>query len=311
MTPMSVNLQRAKLLFSAAFQEGVESLKDSVDITWDKKATKVSMPGTETAVYGFLAEQPLFKLWQGERTVKTLKTGSYSLAVKDYEFTYKLSRNDVKYDRFGLLTDHMRGAGRASGRFYEDSVNAAQVAGKTQLCFDGQFFYDTDHPYGLDGSGSTFSNLWTSMAFTAANIKTRYAYMAQLQDANGKRMGIRPNIIEFGPEYVITFREIFGVDLIALAASTATSNAGISNVMTQLGLTPVLNNDITDGAWYMHDTRAMKPFLIQEETAPMGLQMRVDPTDPSVWDNREFLFGSEATAGFGYTLPHLSVRCEP
>lgn len=304
-------LLNAQLLFSSAFQQGVDSLKEFIDITYTAKAETVPLPGTETAVFGYLAEMPLFKKWKGERTAKELSVASYSITVDDYEYEYKLTRNDVKYDKFGLLTAHPKGAGVASKRFYEDAVNLAQKNGKTTLCIDGQFFYDTDHPNGLNQNGvGTFQNLWTAMTLNSTNLQARYTYMTQLKDANGVRMGIRPNILEYGPGHIIDAPALLTLDIVAAAATTATSNAGISNVLKQLNIVPVLNNDLEDSVWYLHDTRVFKPFIILEETAPMGLQMRVDPLDPSVWDNREFLFGSEATAGFGYGLPHQSTRCE-
>jgi phage major head subunit gpT-like protein len=209
----------------------------------------------------------------------------------------------------------MRGVGIAGRRFHEDNVNLLQKNGKTTICVDGQYFYDTDHPNGLNQNGTgTFQNLWTGMTLNAPNLQTRYQYMTQLKDANGKRMGIRPNILEYGPDHFIDVPVLLEAPIIAAAGTTATSNAGISNPLlvaaARLGLTPVLNNDLEAGVWYLHDTRVMKPFIIAEETPPMGMQMRVDPLDPSVWEHREFLFGSEATAGYGPGLPHLSTRCE-
>ena len=54
----------------------------------------------------------------------------------------------------------------------------------------------------------------------------------------------------------------------------------------------------------------MKPFMYVVETPPTGLISRVNPEDPHVWSFKEFLYGAEATAVGGYTLPHLSTRCE-
>ncbi len=73
---------------------------------------------------------------------------------------------------------------------------------------------------------------------------------------------------------------------------------------------PFMNPNLPAGQWYLHDTRMMMPFLLGEEEAPTGLEMRVDPTDPHVWDMDEFLFGARARAGAGYALPHLSQRNE-
>jgi len=310
MVPIATQLINAMPVWSAAFAEGVESLKDGIDILWPTKTTKVSLPGTQTAIYGFLAEMPQFRRWIGEREPKRLKAGSYSMTVADYEFSYEVSRNDLKYDRFGIVAMHMRSGGVAQRNFYEKLVNDAQEAGTTTLCFDGQYFYDTDHPGGFDGSGSTWLNYRTGTVLSGTNIVSGYTLMVNLVDANGNKMGIRPNVLEYGSADWLTVKDIFESELTARAVTTALGTetvGGVSNNMRGL-LTPYMNPNLPAGRWYLHDTRVMKPFLLQEETPPTGLEMRTDPTDPHVWEHNAFLFGARATAGAGYTLPHLSQR---
>jgi phage major head subunit gpT-like protein len=278
------------------------------------KAQKIPTPGTETSVFGFLAEMPEFTKFKGETNYIRPKTGSYQITVDDYCWATSIGKNDVKYDRFGLFTGRFKSAGAASKRFYEKNVSLLQKNGKTNtygLAFDGQYFYDTDHPVGLDGSGSTFQNLWTGMALTKANIQTRYQYMCDLKDAYGNNLGIRPNIIEYGPLMMLDAVDIFESSMIANVAGTA----GISNAamqwLTKMGLTPIMNPNLGEtGVWYLHDTRIMKPFIITEETPPTGIQARENPEDPSVWENNEYLYKADATAGFGYGPPQLSTRCE-
>lgn len=310
--PFPQALLNAQLLFSTAFAEGVESVKDNIDIVWPKKTTVVPMAGHRSTVLGFLAEQPQFRKWVGERDVKTLKVGAYQLDTEKYEYSYSLARDDVKFDSFGLLAMHPRGAGRASKLFYEKLVNQAQQDGTSRTCVDGQFFYDTDHPLGLDGSGSTFVNYRTGMTLNIDNVVSGYAIMAGLTDANGDNFGIRPNVLEYGPLMFKKVRDIFTAELTAAAISTAIGQEihTVSNTMAGL-LTPFMNPNLPAGQWYLHDTRsALMPFLIGEEEAPTGLEMRVDPTDPRVWDLDEYLFGARARAGAGYGLPHTSQRNE-
>ena len=320
MVPISQKLQDAAIVYNAAFAEGVEALKQGVDITWPGKTEKVTMPGTEESVHGFLCEMPLFKKWSGSRDFKRPKTGSYSLKVDLYDVSWSIGRDDLQFDRWGLLTPTVRGYGVAQARFYEDLVTDLQAAGKTTTCFDGQNFYDVDHPQGLDGSGSIFKNLWTGMAPTMDNITTVFQYMCQIKDANGKRFGIRPNVFEYGPGYMNYARLAFNAELIAQAVSqtgvmdqvsSVVAAASQSNVAPFRGLvTPMLNPNLEDGVWYLHDTRVMKPFLLQEETPPTGLMSMTDLTNPAVFMNREFYFAAEARAGAGVTLPHLSSRVE-
>lgn len=313
MVPFADKLRQAQIQFNAAFTTGVEALKEGVDLLWPQKAEKVFMPGTEESVYGYLAEMPLFRKWEGEREAKRLRTGSYTLRTDKYEFSYALQREDVEFDRFGIVAMHFKGAGVASKRFYEDLLNTTQAAGTTTLCGDGQFFYDTDHPSGFNGVGATtFSNYRTGKALTLPNVMSGIIAMTLLVDANGKRMRIRPNVLEYSPAQMEVVRDIFEANLIAkeIANAIGSTNVTASNTGPRGLVVPVENPEMPDGTWYLHDTRIMKPFIIQEETPPTGLEMRDQPNDPNVWNNDEFLFGARARAGAGYTLPHLSQRNE-
>jgi phage major head subunit gpT-like protein len=312
MVPMADKIRQAQLQFSAAFLTGVEALKEGVDILWPMKAEKIYMPGTEESVYGYLAEMPLFRDWEGEREAKRLKTGSYSLRTRKKEYSYSIQRDDLKFDRFGIISMHGRGAGVASQRLYEDLVNDTQAAGTTTLCADGQFFYDTDHPSGFDGVGlTTFSNYRTGSALNATNVMTGYVVMTGLVDANGKKLRIRPNILEHSSADIAVVRDMFQADLIAkaIAGAIGTEYHTASNTSPRGLLQPVENPELPQGTWYLHDTRIWKPFIVQVEEEPV-MEMRVDPTDPNVWQNDELLFGGRARCGGGYTMPHLSQRNE-
>lgn len=311
--PFSEKLLSAQMLVSGAFVDGVESMKDGVDIFWPQKAEKLSCPGVEEVVMPYLAEQPQFRRWIGERETKRLKVNSnYSVRTEKYEVSYSLGRDDVKFDRYNVLAPHFRGHGRAERMFYEKLVNAAQTAGKTEVCIDGQFFYDTDHPTALDGSGATFRNLRTGTDLTMANVVSGLIIMHGLVDANGDNMGVRPNIIEYGTAEFEKARKIFEQEIMAEEISTALGRQFVptSNVSVRGMLTPVLNPNLESGVWYLHDTRNMKPFVLLEEEAPSGLQVRDNPLDPHVWDFDEFLFGDKARAGAGYGMPHNSQRNE-
>lgn len=318
MTPFAAKLIQTNLGVHTAFLEGVESLKMGIDLVYEFKTATVSKPGTKETVMGFLAEMPLFRKWTGDRKANSLATGYHSIVVEDFECTFKISRDDIKYDNLGLLKPAIAGYGIAQRRFPSDLVNDFQKNGKTNKCFDGQNFYDTSHPKGLDGTGGTFQNLFTTKPLTAANLWTQWEYMTQITDANGKRFGVRPNVLEYGPGLGQQVRETLSAEFIARAMSSTGVKDAVTSVVaatsesnTAMGLvTPQYNPDLETGVWYLHDTRIMKPFLYMIETPPTGLITRDRLDDPHVWNNKEFLYGAEATAAATCTLPHLSQRNE-
>lgn len=309
-TPQAIiDLQKG---FSLLFDRGLAGA--DVPVLWTRKAERVDTPGIEINVYGWLAEMPMFRKWVGSRIARRLAARSYQIKNEKYEFGYSISRDDIKYDRFGIYNQHATKAGIAARVIWDQILTAVQIAGATTLCYDGQFFYDTDHPQNPeDPSSPTFANLFTAKPPTPANIASVFASMSQIKDANGEPMLAVPDTIEYGPDLrdqVITslqaeatalaIRNVAGTEIVAAASQDNVSVRGL--------LTPLMNERLPAGTWYMHHTKIMKPFVVQVETDPVGLEMRVNPEDPHVWENDEFLFGSRACGGAGYGLPQLSAK---
>jgi len=314
MIPFADKLNQVNLGFHTAFLTGVESIKGGIDLVWEFKTSQVSMPGTLETVMGFLNEMPLFREWVGERRAMPLSVGMHSIKVKPYEWTVKVDRDDIKFDKCGLLAPAMGAYGVAQARLPSDLINDFQNNGHTLKCFDGQNFYDASHPRGFSGKGGTYQNRFTTKDLTPDNLWAQYEYMTQLVDSNGKRLGIRPNILEYGPGLGQKARVALSAEFIAQAQKNVagTENVGAAGVSnTALGLVqPQYNPDLTTGVWYLHDTRLMKPFLYMIETAPSGLVTRTNLDDPHVWQHKEFLWGGEAYVGATCTMPMLSQRNE-
>ncbi len=316
--PFQDLLNQVNLEFTTEFLTGVESIKQGIDLVWEFKTKTVNKPGTLTTVMGFLNEMPLFRQWDGERRAVPMSVGSHSITVKPYEWTVKVGRDDIKFDKQGILSYGMSGYGIAQQRLPSDLINDFQNAGTSKKCFNGQNFYDSSQPNGFNGRGGTFQNRFTSMDLTPQNLWTQYEYMTQLVDGNGKRMGIRPNILEFGPGMINKARTALTAEFIGKAVSNAGVFDAVSGVVgaaavsnTAMGLVqPQYNPDLTTGMWYLHDTRFMKPFLYMVEQAPTGLITRQNLDDPSVWSNKEFLWGSDAYVAATCTIPQPSQRNE-
>jgi phage major head subunit gpT-like protein len=305
-TPQTlVDLQKG---FSALFEKAKTDA--NFVIFAEQEAEMVSTPGIETNVYGWMAEMPIFKKILGPRSAARLAARSYSLKNEDYAFAYAVSKNDIKYDRLGIYRSHFTQAGKAARVWKDQMLEVARRAGKTALCYDGQFFYDTDHPKNMDDSGAgTFANLRTTFDLTGDNVADQYAVMATLADENGEILGFAPNVLECNSKLRAKAHaavqnaweiKVFGSN--TAAAPRDNVNKGLVEVR--------INDRLEDNVWYLQHELMIKPFVVQTESEPSSLEMRVDPTDPHVWEHNEFLFGSRATGAAGYTYPHASSRCE-
>lgn len=117
---------------------------EKTEVAWDRVATLIpSSTGTET--YNWLGRFPKMREWIGEKFIKSLEAYSYSLKNKDFEATVEVDRNDIADDTLGIYGPQAQNAGKSAKEWPDDLVMPLLKAGTSNLCFDGQNFFDTDH----------------------------------------------------------------------------------------------------------------------------------------------------------------------
>lgn len=140
------------------FQNGL----DSVEPEYTQIATVVPS-STASNTYDWLGELPEMREWIGERVLKDITTHAYSIVNKLYESTIAVKRTDIEDDNLGTLTPLAQAHGRRASQHPDKLVFDALKTGHEKMCYDGQNFFDTDHPVypNHDGTGvaTTVSNL--------------------------------------------------------------------------------------------------------------------------------------------------------
>ncbi|VWX62580.1 Mu-like prophage major head subunit gpT family protein [Sphingorhabdus sp. 109] len=109
--------------------------------------------------YGWLGKFPGMREWIGDRVINQLKAYDYAIKNKDWEDTIEVDRNDIEDDNIGIYGPLFTEMGRATEAHPDELVFALLKAGFTTKCYDGQFFFDTDHPVlDEDGVAQSVSN---------------------------------------------------------------------------------------------------------------------------------------------------------
>ncbi len=136
------------------FQAGVKT----ADPTWKKIATEV--PSTSKSnTYGWLGKFPAFREWVGDRVLNSMKAHGYSIVNKTYESTIGVGRDDVEDDNVGVYSPLFQEMGRMA-QIHPDILAYGLLAlGTSTPCYDGQNYFDTDHPVypNADGTGTAVS----------------------------------------------------------------------------------------------------------------------------------------------------------
>jgi len=140
--------------FKTSFQKGL----DEAPSQWSVIATRVTST-TREEEYGWLGRFPNLREWIGDRVIQNMKTHSYSIKNKTYEGTVSVDRDDIKDDNIGIYAPMFEEMGRSTKAHDDLLVWGLLKQGWTGKCYDGQAFFDTDHPVlGEDGKEVSVAN---------------------------------------------------------------------------------------------------------------------------------------------------------
>jgi len=268
--------------YKAAFQKAFSGVAPM----WERVATMVPST-TDTNLYAWLGQFPQLREWLADRAIQNLRADGYSLKNKKFESTIAVKRTDIEDDQWGIYSPLMAEMGSAAATHPDTEIFAALLAGFNTKCFDGQYFFDVDHPVGMPGSEVTVSNFgggdgpawflldtsrslkpllyqkrqdyrfiakqnandsdhvfmrdeflygvdgrmaagygFWQMAYgsrqpiTADSVEAAYTSMTKLVSNEGRKLGIKPNIMLCGPSTYFQARALIEAQMINATSNT-------------------------------------------------------------------------------------------
>lgn len=144
------------------FKDGYAAMK--AELFWDKVATKITS-STASNTYAWLGDFPKMREWVGDRVLKDMKASGYQIPNRLFEATIGVQRTQIEDDQFGHYAPIAQMQGQEAALQPDRLVYETIVAGETALCFDGQFYFDIDHPVYANEDGTGALTTWSN--FTA------------------------------------------------------------------------------------------------------------------------------------------------
>ena len=151
------------------FDNAVQALMKDINLSVEK-GLKSAAPdldslavqtksSTAASVYPFLGSFPQLEEWVGPRQAKSMKNHAFTIPNKKWETTIEIDRDAIEDD----LT-HATSLAMMQGELAGETVRLQMTEmiagmlkdGETTACYDGQYFFDVDHPLypNHDGTGS-------------------------------------------------------------------------------------------------------------------------------------------------------------
>ncbi|HCB2353223.1 TPA: Mu-like prophage major head subunit gpT family protein [Escherichia coli] len=288
---MIVNVKNVRQVFvnlKATYQKAFEQTPSD----WKKVAMVVPSTSKEND-YSWLSRFPKMREWIGDKVIKALEAFNYTIRNKDWEATIELDRNDMEDDQILGLAVQAQGAGQSAAELPADIVFALLSNGFTNLCYDGQPFFDTDHfvaGKSVSNKGTKKLNV-TSYAAAKASYGAARTAMRQFKDDEGASLKVRPSILVVPPALEDDANYLMTAD--RFPDNTPNPYKGSAEVLVVPELT-------SDSAWFLLDTtRPVKPLVYQERKKPEFVE-QTDYNNDNVFMRKKFHFGAEARANGGY-----------
>lgn len=170
------------------FKANFEAGKSEAPSQYTKIATVIQST-TKSNTYGWLGKFPALKKWVGDRVIESMKAHGYTIVNEDYESTVGVDRNDIDDDELGIYKPIFEEMGRSAAIHPDESVFALLPAGFTTPCYDGQYFFDTDHPVYPKADG-------TGVAVPTANVVIDEAYTGEPWYVLDTKKALKPFIFQ-------------------------------------------------------------------------------------------------------------------
>lgn len=126
-------------------------------VTYYKKIAMVVPSTGRDEKYGWMNQIPGVREWIGPRVVKSLSVSDWTITNRKFEDTISVQRTDIEDDRYGVFAPFISEMGRAAAAHPDKLAFDLLATGFTAPCYDGQPFFDTDHPVGDGAEGPVAS----------------------------------------------------------------------------------------------------------------------------------------------------------
>jgi len=290
--------------FLAATFTGFRSLFDksfaAADPLYPKVATVVESSGDKES-YNWLGAVPAMREWTDERIPGALRTHEYEIANRKYESTIEVDRETFEDDRLGQVKPRIEELAVRAACHPDELVAGLLNNGFTTACYDGQYFFDTDH---AEGDSGTQSNKLTA-ALSADNLESAVETMMGFKDDQGKALGVMPDTLLVGPDNFFDAREILNSVSIVVAGSTDVEKPSGNALSGMLNL--LVSPHVDSGKWFVLASQyPVRPLLFQWRVKP-DFTAVTDPSDEYVFSTDVVKYGVRSRCGAGYGLWYLAV----
>ena len=143
--------------------------------SWIDRVSREFNSDQESETYRWLGMSPAMREWIGGRQAKGFRTNGITITNKKYEATMDLPVEWIERDKTAQIMVRIAELAQRAGSHWGTLLSTliSNGTGETSgLCYDGQYFFDSDHS---EGSSGTQKNLLTNSEVAKLDVTTTTA----------------------------------------------------------------------------------------------------------------------------------------
>jgi phage major head subunit gpT-like protein len=275
------------------------ALENPMNAGWIAGTSNLFNSDQASEQYPFLGQVPRMREWIGGRQAKGLLGNSVTIANKHYEATIEIALRDLRRDKTPQLQARMSEFAQEGDAHWGTLLSALILAGTSTVCYDGQYFFDTDHSEGqsgtqdndisvdisaVPGAGTDNTATFPNAAQMQAAIVKGIAQILSFKDDRGRPMNSNAK------RFLVTVP--VGLYMPAIASLSAINLAAL-----QQNINPVQAAGLSIDVQMMPELTWTDSFAVwRTDSAIKGL-IRQNEMDPKVrlkGEESEFAFDNDA-----------------
>lgn len=150
----------------AIIGEFYATLQQDLGLSWIDSVSNLFDSNQESETYKWLGMAPAMREWIGGRQAKGFRNDGVTIVNKNFEATLEVLVDEIRRDKTGQVMVRVRELAERTNSHWASLLSALLIAGEAAVCYDGQYFFDTDHVE--DDSGSQSNDLTSDITTTTA-----------------------------------------------------------------------------------------------------------------------------------------------
>lgn len=281
-------------------------LEQNIGARWIDLVSMLFQSDQESETYNWLGMAPAMRRWVGGRNPKGFRKNGITITNLEYEATMEVLRKELRRDKWTQIRTRINEMADRANAHWASLLSALIIAGETDLCYDGQAFFDTDHVEGESGTQSNdiTYNVGTPTAPTAAEMElaifSAITQMLSFKDDQGEPMNegataFRVQVpIPLFPSALAAVKSATIVDASGSRQNTLAASEFSLEVDPNTRLTP----SWTDKFAVFRVDGNVKPLIRQEEE-PVDISAIAEGSELEFKENLHW-YGTNATRNVGY-----------